>query len=161
MTSETCGRPARSPVRRVSEPTSVCAMEPEPNTGPGRRPPPRPALRLPVRLDQDLRDLRPRELLRRQLALGEELAHLRPREEDAVVGAVRARLRRRHLAARPAPERVLEEHRLDPELVRLELVEDELRVVRAVVRPDARVVAPDDEVRAAPVLAADRVPDRL
>ena len=78
-----------------------------------------------------------------------------------VVAAVRARLRRRHRAAGLAPERVLEEHRLDPELVRLEVVEDELRVVGAVVVADARVVAADDEVRAAVVLAADRVPDRL
>ena len=74
---------------------------------------------------------------------------------------MRARLRARHRAARLAPERVLEEHRLDVELVRLELVEDQLRVVRAVVVADARVVAADDEVRAAVVLAADRVPDRL
>jgi hypothetical protein len=56
---------------------------------------------------------------------------------------------------------VLEEHRLDVELVRLELVEDQLRIVGAVVAADAGVVAPDDEVRAAVVLAADRVPDRL
>jgi len=56
---------------------------------------------------------------------------------------------------------VLEEHRLDVELVRLELVEDQLRVVGAVVVADAGVVAADDEVRAAVVLAADRVPDRL
>ena len=68
---------------------------------------------------------------------------------------------RRHRAARLAPERVLEEHRLDVELVRLELVEDQLRVVGAVVVADAGVVAADDEVRAAVVLAADRVPDRL
>ena len=74
---------------------------------------------------------------------------------------VRARLRARHRAARLAPERVLEEHRLDVELVRLELVEDQLRVVGAVVAADAGVVAADDEVRAAVVLAADRVPDRL
>ena len=93
--------------------------------------------------------------------LREQLAHLRPREEHVVVAGVRARLRRRHLAAGLAPEGVLEEHRLDAELVRLELVEDELRVVGAVVVPDTRVVAADDEVRAAVVLAADRVPDRL
>src|SRR5262245_8048614 len=74
---------------------------------------------------------------------------------------MRAGLRRRHRAAGVAPERVLEEHRLDVELVGLELVEDPLRVVGAVVVPDARVVAADDEVRAAEVLAADRVPDRL
>jgi hypothetical protein len=78
-----------------------------------------------------------------------------------VVAPVRARLRARHRAARLAVEGVLEEHRLDVELVRLELVEDQLRVVRAVVGADARVVAADDEVRAAVVLAADRVPDRL
>src|SRR5204863_7804396 len=81
--------------------------------------------------------------------------------EDVVVAAVRAGLRRGHRAADLAPERVLEEHRLDPELVRLELIEDALRVVRAVVVADARVVTADDEVRAAEVLAADRVPDRL
>ncbi len=56
---------------------------------------------------------------------------------------------------------MLEEHRLDVELVRLEVVEDQLCVVRAVVVANARVVAADDEVRAAVVLAADRVPDRL
>src|SRR6266702_4384916 len=78
-----------------------------------------------------------------------------------VVAAVRARLRCRHRAAYAAPERVLEEHRLDSQLVWLELVEDELRVVGAVVVADARVVAPDDEMRAAVVLAADRMPDRL
>ena len=78
-----------------------------------------------------------------------------------VVASVRAGLRRRHRAADAAEEGVLEEHRLDPELVRLELVEDQLRVVGAVVVADPRVVAADDEVRAAVVLAADRVPDRL
>src|SRR3712207_988392 len=56
---------------------------------------------------------------------------------------------------------MLEEHRLDIELVRLELVEDRLRVVASVVGTDARVIAPDDQVRATVVLAADRVPDRL
>ncbi len=40
-------------------------------------------------------------------------------------------------------------------------VEDQVRVVRAVVAADAGVVAADDEVRAAVVLAADRMPHRL
>ena len=87
----------------------------------------------PVRLDQHLRDLGTRELDRRQLAGREHLAHLRPAQEDVILRRVRARLRARHRPARLAPERVLEEHRLDVELVRLELVEDQLRVVRAVV----------------------------
>ena len=78
-----------------------------------------------------------------------------------VVPAVRACLRRRHLAAGPAPEGVLEEHGLDAQLVGLELVEDQLRVIRPVVVAHARVVASDDEVRAAVVLAADRMPDCL
>src|SRR5918996_3857089 len=118
-------------------------------------------LLLPVGGDQDLGDLGPGELRRRELAGREQLAHLRPGEEDVVIAPVRAGLGRRHLAAGPAPEGVLEEHRLDVELVRLELVEDELGVVGAVVVADAGVVSADDEVRAAVVLAADRVPDRL
>ena len=69
------------------------------------------------------------------------------------VTGVRTRLRSGHLTADLAPEGVLEQHRLDFELLRLELVEDELRIVGAVIVADARVVAPDDEVRAAVVLA--------
>src|SRR5215213_3608987 len=114
-----------------------------------------------VRVDQHLGHLRPGELDRGELSGCEQLADLRPGEEDVSVAAVWACLRRRHLTAHSAVERVLEEHRLDVELVRLELVEDQLRVVGAVVVADAGVVAPDDEVRAPVVLPADRVPDRL
>src|SRR6476659_3130887 len=116
---------------------------------------------LPVRVDEDLRDLGPGELDGRHVTVAEHLTNLRPREEHAILRPVRARLRARHRAAYVAPERVLEEHRLDVELMRFELVEDELRVVRAVVVADSRVVAADDEVRAAVVLTADRVPDGL
>ncbi len=56
---------------------------------------------------------------------------------------------------------MLEEHRLDVQLVGRELVEDVLSVVASVVVANAGVVPADDEVRAAVVLAADRVPDRL
>src|SRR6266566_5170633 len=111
--------------------------------------------------DQHLCDLGPRELDRRQLARRKQLPHLRAGEEDVIVSSVWAGLGRGHLAADLAPERVLEEHRLDIELVRLEVVEDQLRVIRAVVVADARVVATDNEVRAAVVLPADRMPDRL
>src|SRR4029453_9931444 len=100
-----------------------------------------------VGLDQHLGDLWPRELDRRNLAVAEQLAHLRPREEDVVVAAVRTGLRRDHRRADLAVGGVLEEHRLDVELVRLELVEDQLRVVGAVVVADAGVVAADDEMR--------------
>ena len=78
-----------------------------------------------------------------------------------VLLAVRAGLARRHALALVAPEGVLEEERLDAELVDVELVEDLLGVVGAVVVADAGVVAADDEVGAAVVPARDRVEDRL
>src|SRR3954469_1845164 len=96
-------------------------------------------LLLAVGLDQHLSDLWPSELDRRDLAVSEHLAHLRPREADVGVGGGRAGLVRGHVAARPAEERVVEEHRLDVELVRLELVEDVVGVVGAVVAADTRM----------------------
>src|SRR6476620_4140737 len=119
------------------------------------------ALLAAVGRDQHLGHLGPGELDPRNLAPAEHLAHLRPGQEDVVLLIVRTGLGRGHRAARPAEERVVEEHRLDVELVRLELVEDQVGVVGAVVAPHARVIASDDEVRAAVVLAAERVPDRL
>src|SRR3954447_7436169 len=84
---------------------------------------------LAVCLDQHLCYLRPGELDRRQLSCGQHLAHLRAAEEDVILRLVRARLRARHGAALAAPERVLEEHRLDIQLVGFEVLEDQLRVV--------------------------------
>src|SRR6185437_14654799 len=114
-----------------------------------------------VRLDQHAGHLGPAELGRRLDALPEHLADLRARQVDVILRRVRTRLGRAHVPARLAEERVVEEHRLDPELVALEAVEDQVRVVRAVVAAHAGVVAAHDEVRAAVVLAADRVPDGL
>src|SRR5207237_1113961 len=111
--------------------------------------------------DEDARHFRARELVRRLDALREELAHLRAGERDTVVGAVRAGLARSHALAALAVEAVLEEQRRDAELLRVELIEDQMRVVRPVVIPDAGVVAAHDEVRAAVVLAHNRVEDRL
>src|SRR5919201_382365 len=109
-----------------------------------------------VGVDQDLSHLGAAEFLGRQFAVAEHLPHLRAAQEDVVVGAVRAGLARRHALALVAPEGVLEEERLDAELVDVEFVEDLLRVVGAVVVAHARVVAPDDEVGAAVVAAGDR-----
>ena len=114
-----------------------------------------------VRLDQHVGDLGPRELLRRPLAAAEHLAHGRAREEHLVLVARRRGLRRRHRLRQLAEERVLVLERLDAQLAGLELVEDVLRVVGAVVVADAGVVAADDEVRAAVVPAHERVEDRL
>src|SRR5436305_9146332 len=110
-----------------------------------------------VGVDQDLSHLRAAELFRRQLSVAEHLPHLRSAQEDVVVGAMRAGLARRHPLALVAPEGMLEEERLDAELVDVELVEDQLGVVGAVVVADARVIPPDGEVGAAGVAPCDRV----
>src|ERR671917_243304 len=59
------------------------------------------------------------------------------------------------------PEKKTWEEGCDPQLLGLELVEDVLGVVGAVVAANPGVVAAHDKVRAAVVLAADRVEDRL
>ena len=66
-----------------------------------------------------------------------------------------------HPLAVVAPEGVLEEQRLDAELADVDVVEDPLSVVGAVVVAHAGVVAPDDEVGAAVVAPDDRVEHRL
>src|SRR3954447_11353546 len=114
-----------------------------------------------VGVDQDLSHLRAAELLRRKLTVAEHLPDLRAAQEDVVLLAVRTGLARPHALALVAPERVLEEERLDAELVDVDFVEDLLRVVGAVVVTDAGVVAPDDEVGAPVVPTCDRVEDGL
>src|SRR5580765_3262574 len=126
---------------RMSVPTASVGWKPKTMTRIGviREPPPIPVIPtstpisrpvrtncqvmplLPVRLDQHLGDLGPRELDRRNIAVSEHLAHLRSRQGDAVLVPVRTALRAGHRTADSAPESVLEEHRLDVELVRLEL----------------------------------------
>src|SRR3954452_5179331 len=114
-----------------------------------------------VGVDQDLSHLGAAEFLGRQLAVSEHLPHLGAAQEDVVLLSVRAGLARRHPLALVAPEGVLEEEWLDAELVDVDFVEDQLRVVGPVVVPDARVVAADDEVGAAVVTARDRMQDGL
>ena len=114
-----------------------------------------------VSVNQDLGDFLAGELVRGLLALAEHLAHLGPREEQMRLLRVGAGLRRAHALALVAPERVLEEQRRDAELLGVDVVEDPLRVVGAVVVTDAGVVAAHDEVGAAVVLADDRVKDSL
>src|SRR5918997_289314 len=110
-------------------------------------------------LDEDLDDLRARELRRWILSLGEHLPHPRAREEYVRVFAVRAGLRRRHPLTVEAEEGVLEEKRRHPQLLFVELLEDVLGIVGAVVAAHSRVVPAHDEVRAPVVLAAHRVKD--
>src|SRR4051794_26629577 len=115
----------------------------------------------PHRADQDVGNLRTAELLRWALARREHLAHLRAGERYVLGLVVRARLRRRHAVTDLAVEGVVEEERRDADLLGREVVEDVVRVVGAVVRADARMIAADDEVRAAVVLANEGVEDRL
>src|SRR5215207_3754635 len=112
-------------------------------------------------VDKNSCDLGACELDGRELPRAEQLAHARARERDVLARVVRASLGRGHRAARAAVEGVVEEERRDAQLAVLELVEDVVRVVGAVVAADARMVAPDDEVRAAVVLPHERVEDGL
>src|SRR5206468_6379086 len=73
------------------------------------------------------------------------------------IGIVRTGLGRRHATALLAVERVLEAHGVNAELPWRETVENALRVVRAVVGPDPRVVAAHDEMSAPVILAYERV----
>src|SRR4051794_22237953 len=100
---------------------------------------PRP-LGLAHRLDEDLRHLRPGELHRGHLAGAEHLADLRPGEGDVALAVVGAGLPAGHAFALVAPEAVLELQRDDLDGGGIELLEDRLRVVGAVVAADARVV---------------------
>ncbi len=74
---------------------------------------------------------------------------------------MRTRFCRNDLPALFAIKRVFEHQRRDADFFWLELVKDFLRVVRAIVIADAGVIAPDDDVRASVILAADRVKDRF
>ena len=74
---------------------------------------------------------------------------------------VRACLARHHRRARLAPGRVLEFQNRHPDFLRLELIENLLRIVGAVIIPHAGMIAPNDEMRDAVILADQRVQNRL
>src|SRR4051795_4742382 len=93
-----------------------------------------------VSVDQDVGDLVARELVRRPFAVAEHLADLGSGQEQVRLGVVRTGLAGGEALALVAPEGVLEHQRLDPQLVDVDLVEDLLRVVGAVVVAGAGVV---------------------
>src|SRR5262245_44834987 len=66
---------------------------------------------------------------------------------------VRAGLRRRHSVTFPTVESDVDLQRLDMKRAVPQLIEDVMRIERTVIVADAGVVAPDDEVGAAEVLA--------
>src|ERR671919_2721394 len=112
-------------------------------------------------------DFGPGELGGWVLAPGEHLADFRTADKHVVLFTVGAGLGRPHPLALQAEEGVFEEKWGKSDLAFLELIEDVLGVVVAVEWSAARVlartsvVAAYDEVRAAVVLAADGVEDRL
>ena len=92
-------------------------------------------------------------------ARAQQLAHPRPAGVDAHLRGVRATTVGGHGVATSAVEDFPEEHRGDAELVGVEPVEDPVRGVGFVETAHPRVVSADEDVGAAVVLPADRVPD--
>src|SRR5215203_2975373 len=121
----------------------------------------------PLPLHEHFDNFRPGELGGRVLTLGEHLADLRAADKHVMATIVGAGFGGSHALALEAEEGVFEEEGGKPDLPFFELVEDVLGFVVPVegiaLRVLARsgVVAAHDEVRAAVVLAADRVEDRL
>ena len=102
-----------------------------------------------------------RELGRHVAAFRQHLAQFGARQQQAVLLVVRAGACRGHAAALVAPEGPVDLERLGLERILRDFVEDMVRVERAIVAADAGVVAADDQVRAAVVLAEQGVQQRL
>ena len=126
----------------------------------GRGRPPAARLLCVVRA-QDFRHLHARELARQVAAAAQDLAHLRARELQPVRGVVRARAGRSQAPAGLAEERGVELDRGHAELVRGEAVEHGVRVERPVELAHAGVIASDEQMRDAVVLARQRVEERF
>src|SRR5574340_335895 len=110
-----------------------------------------------VVLLQYLGDFGATEFNRQILPFGQHRAHLGAGQQDAVLLGVRAGALRGHAAALVAPEGPVDVHVLGFERALGDVVEDLLCVERAVVVTDTRVVAADDQMRTAIVLAEQGV----
>src|ERR1043165_3357168 len=111
--------------------------------------------------DEHIRDLGTGELHRRTLPLGQEVPDRGSGQADRITLDRREGLGGDHAPGRLGPVGVLELEDGHTEAplgaVHLDLVEEVLGVVRAVISADAGVVAPDDEVGAPVALADDGV----
>src|SRR4030095_14127109 len=74
---------------------------------------------------------------------------------------MRTRLARSHRRAGAAIESVIEKQWRNTQLLRFEFVENVMRIIRAVVVPHSRMIAAHNEMRAAVVLANQRMKDRF
>ena len=74
---------------------------------------------------------------------------------------MRAGLGRNNRAAFLAEERVFKEQGRDAQFSRREVLKNLLGIIGAVIVADAGMIAPDDEMRAAVILAVERVENRF
>src|ERR671911_2335131 len=114
-----------------------------------------------VGVDQQLGHLGPGELGRGQLAGGQHGPHLGAGEGDVLAVGVGAGLAGGHGQAAPAVEGVVEAERGDAQVLGGQRGDQLLGLEGAVVAANAGVVAADDEVGAAVVLADQGVQDGL
>src|SRR5262249_40900038 len=84
---------------------------------------------------QNPRNLSSRELFRRHLPLRKHLADLGSRQRYVIRRVMRAGLVGRHRLTAPAEEGMIEKHRRDAQQVRIELSENIVRVISAIVAP--------------------------
>src|SRR5262249_10954760 len=99
---------------------------------------------------------------RRYLGIARQhLSLLGAGDRDMVFWIVRTGLSGRHAVAFAATKRDINFQRFRMERARPELVEDGLRVIRAVIIADAGTIASDDQMRATEILANERMQQRL
>src|ERR687885_2649343 len=110
---------------------------------------------------QNLDHFPPRVLWWRRFAALQQGPYRRAREDHMMLPIMRARLRRGHAGTPAAIEGVLEEERGDTQRGPVECLENVLGIVGPVVVAYPRMVAPDDEMRAAIVLARQRMVHRF
>src|SRR5258708_27153276 len=91
----------------------------------------------------------------------EHLTLRRARDRNVMLGIVGTGLRRRHSVALPAVKSDVDLQRLGMKCTRPQLIEDVMRIEGTVVVADAGVVAPDDKVPTAEVLANEGMKQRL
>ena len=94
-------------------------------------------------VDENLNHFGAREFVRQRLARAEAAAHFGAAEDQVLRLVVRARPRGDDRFALLAIEGMLEHQRCDAQLVGPEVIEDQLRVVRAVIAAHPGVIAPD------------------
>ena len=110
---------------------------------------------------EDRHHLRPAELGRYVRIGREHLTLLRAGDRNMILRIVGTGLRRRHSVTLPAVKSDVDLQRFSVKRAVPQLVEDVMRIEGTVVIADAGVVAPDDQVRAAKILANEGMKQRL